>query len=92
MRLAKNRLHCQSCLVLIGRDRLAGRRRHEGDQLVVDVEVVLDGGVDLGRRLAQAASAFWTDALFVLSVVDVVELVPEDPLGNVTPWSLRQLR
>ena len=49
--------------------------------------------MDLGRRLAQAASAFWTDALFVLSVVDVVELAaPEDLLGNVTPWSLRQLR
>jgi hypothetical protein len=47
----------------------------------------------LGWRLAQAASAFWTDALFVLSVVDVVELAtPEDPLGNVTPWSFRQLR
>ena len=47
----------------------------------------------LGRRLAQAASAFWYDALVVLSVVDVVELVePEDPLGNVTPWSFRQLR
>ena len=46
-----------------------------------------------GRRLAQAASAFWTDVLFVLSVVDVVELVaPEDPPGNVTPWSFRQLR
>jgi hypothetical protein len=43
-----------------------------------------------GRRLAHAASAFWTDALFVLSVVDVVE--PEDPPGNVTPWSFRQLR
>jgi hypothetical protein len=26
----------------------------------------------------------------VLSVVDVVE--PEDPPGNVTPWSFRQLR
>ena len=39
-----------------------------------------------GRRLAHAASAFWTDALFVLSVVDVVELaVPEDAAGNVTP-------
>jgi hypothetical protein len=50
---------------------------------------VLDCG--LGSRLAQAASAFWTDALFVLSVVDVVELAA-DPLGNVTPWSLRQLR
>ena len=45
-----------------------------------------------GRRLAQAASAFWTDALFVLSVVDVVGLAPEDPLGNVTPWSFKQLR
>ena len=29
----------------------------------------------------------------MLSVVDVVELAtPEDPLGKVTPWSLRQLR
>ncbi len=63
------------------------------DQLVVDVGLVLDGGVNFGWRLAQAASAFWTDALFVLSVVEVVELVgPEDPLGNVTPWSFRQLR
>src|SRR5208283_248421 len=43
-----------------------------------------------GRRLAQAASAFWTDALFVLSVVEVV--AAEDPLANVTPWSFRQLR
>jgi len=59
-------------------------------QLVVDVGLVLDGGVNFGWRLAQAASAFWTDALFVLSVVDVVE--PEDPPGNVTPWSFRQLR
>jgi hypothetical protein len=67
-------------------------RRHEGDQLVVDVEVVLDDGVGLGRRLAQAASAFWTEALSVLSVVDVVEFALEDPLGNVTPWSFRQLR
>jgi hypothetical protein len=30
--------------------------------------------------------------LFVLSVVDVVELAAVDLLGNVTPWSLRQLR
>ena len=60
---------------------------------MVDVEVVLDGGVGLGRRLAQAASAFWTAALFVFSVVDVVELTaPADPLGNVTPWSFKQLR
>lgn len=64
--------------------------RHTADQLVVDVELVLGGGVNFGWRLAQAASAFWTDALFVLSVVDVVE--PEDPPGNVTPWSFRQLR
>ena len=66
--------------------------RRTADQLVVDVELVLGGGVNFGWRLAQAASAFWTDALFVLSVVDVLELVPEDPLGNVTPWSFRQLR
>ena len=66
--------------------------RHTADQLVVDVELVMGGGVNFGWRLAQAASAFWTDALFVLSVVDVLELVPEDPLGNVTPWSFRQLR
>jgi hypothetical protein len=45
-----------------------------------------------GRRLAQAASAFWTEALFVLSVVGVVELAAPDPLGNVTPCSFRQLR
>ena len=45
-----------------------------------------------GRRLAQAASAFWTDALFVLRVVDVVELEAPDVLGNVTPCSFRQLR
>jgi hypothetical protein len=75
--------------LLIGRDRQSGES-HLGDQLAVDVVVVLDG--DLGSRLAQAASAFWTDALLVLSVVDVVELAAVDPPGNVTPWSLRQLR
>jgi hypothetical protein len=52
--------------------------------------VVPDG--DLGSRLAQAASAFWTEALLVLSVVDVVELAAADLPGSDTPWSLRQLR
>ena len=54
--------------------------------------MVLGGKAGFGRRLAQAASAFWTDALFVLSVVDVVARPPKDPAGKVTPWSFRQLR
>jgi hypothetical protein len=63
-----------------------------GDQLVVVVVLPLDRGVNFGRRLAQASSAFLTAGLFVFSVAGGVELVEDDRLGRVTPWIFRQLR
>ena len=46
-----------------------------------------------GRRLAQAASAFLTTGLSVLSVVGGTELALVDDLaGKLTPWFARQLR
>jgi hypothetical protein len=68
-------------------DQVAGKSHRQ------PVVVVLDGVPD-GRRAAHACSAAFTVGLDALSVVGVDEPAPlEAPgVGNVTPWSVRQLR
>jgi hypothetical protein len=46
----------------------------------------------LGRRLAHAANAAATFGLEVVEVEVPDPGKPPPPLGNVTPWSFRQLR